>query len=158
MKEKILFVTRGCDQCDLGFPYVTEFAKNLGKEIEVLIMQPAGRGPSLESIFAAVAFAEEGDLKSMKEILQDGKAVCIETLEDQIKTLHANSDADLIFHTAEGDIASAVKALLKDSPYIDMVMISPILSEKSSSLNIRKLLRTIPKPIVHISRPATAEV
>ena len=158
MKDKILFVTRGCDQCDLGFPYVTEFAKTLNKEIEVLIMQPAGSGSSLESIFAAVAFAEEGDLKSMKEIMRDGKAVCIETLEEQIRKLHANSDANLIFHTAEGDVATAVKALLKNSPYIDMVMISPILSEKSSSLSIRKLLRTISKPIVHISRPATAEI
>lgn len=158
MKQGILFVTRGCDQCDLGFSYVTEFAKTLNKEIEVLIMQPAGRRTSLESIFAAVAFAEEGDLKSMKEILQDEKALCIETLEEQIRTLHANSDADLIFHAAEGDVASAVKALLKDSPYIDMVMISPVLSAKSSSLNIRKLLRTIPKPVVHISRPATAEI
>ena len=158
MKEKILFVTRGCDQCDLGFPYVAEFAKNLGKDIEVLIMQPSGRSTSLENILAAVAFAEEGDLTSMKEIMQDEKAVCIETLEEQIRKLHANSDANLIFHTAEGDVATAVKALLKDSPYIDMVMISPILSEKSSSLSIRKLLRTISRPIVHISRPATAEI
>jgi hypothetical protein len=158
MKEKILFVTRGCDQCDLGFPYVAEFAKTLNKKIEVLIMQPAGRRTSLESIFAAVAFAEEGDLKSMKEIMQAEKTVCIETLEEQIRKLHANSDANLIFHTAEGDVATAVKALLKDIPYIDMVMISPILSEKSSSLSIRKLLRTISKPIVHISRPATAEI
>lgn len=158
MKEKILFVTRGCDQCDLGFPYVAEFAKTLNKEIEVLIMQPAGRRTSLENIFAAVAFAEEGDLKSMKEIMQDEKAVCIETLEEHIRTSDVSSDADLIFHTAEGDVASAVKALLKNSPYIDMVMISPILSEKSSSLSIRKLLRSISKPIVHISRPATAEI
>ena len=158
MKEKILFVTRGCDQCDQGFSYVTEFAKNLSKEIEVLIMQETDRKSALENMLAAVAFAEEGDLKSMKEIMQNGKTVCIETLEEQIRTLHANSDADLIFHTAEGDVTTAVKSLLKDIPYIDMVMISPILSEKSSSLSIRKLLRTISKPVVHISRPATAEL
>ncbi len=158
MKDKILFVTRGCDQCDLGFPYVAEFAKTLDKEIEVLIMQPAGRRTSFESIFAAVAFAEEGDLNSMNEIMQDEKAVCIETLEEHIRTLHTNSDTNLIFHTAEGDVASAVKALMKNIPHIDMVMISPILSEKSSSLSIRKLLRSISRPIVHISRPATAEI
>jgi len=158
MKEKILFVTRGCDQCDLGFSYVTEFAKNLSKEIEVLIMQETDRKSAFENILAAVAFAEEGDLKSMKEIMQDGKKLCMENLEEQIRLLHANGAADLIFHTAEGDVASAVKALLKDRPYIDMVLISPILSEKSTSLNIRKLLKTISKPIVHISRPATAGI
>jgi hypothetical protein len=39
-----------------------------------------------------------------------------------------------------------------------MVLLSPSLSENRKSLDIRKLLKNISKPIVHISRPLATEI
>lgn len=161
MRKKILFVTKGCDQCDEGFSYVLEFAKTLNKDIEVLIMQPKYHTGLMEDILSAVAYAEEGDLKSMQEVLHSRQSECIETLEEKIMALKVNSDkssADLVFHAADGDVASAVDTLLKDRPYLDMILISPILSEKTTPLNIKKMWKKISRPIVHISRPVAAGI
>lgn len=157
MTDKILFVTKGGDHCDEGFSYVLELAKTLNAGIEVLIMQPA----RLEDILAAAAFAEEGDIKSTKEFLEGQHHVCSAVLEEKIRGfIHTSKETavDLICHMAEGDIAAAVKTFLKTRPYIDMVLLSPALSDNRKSHDMKKLLKNISKPIVHISRPATAEI
>lgn len=40
MKEKILFVTKGGENCDEGFSYVLELAKALNSNIAVLVVYP----------------------------------------------------------------------------------------------------------------------
>jgi len=157
MKDKILFVTKGGDQCDEGFSYVLELAKTLNAGIEVLIVQPA----RLEDILAAAAFAEEGDFKSSKEAMGGQHHLCSAVLEEKIRGfLHSSKETavDLLCHMTEGDVASTVKDFLKTRPYVDMVLISPSLSENKKSLDVKKLLKSVSKPIVHISKPATAEI
>ena len=65
---------------------------------------------------------------------------------------------DLVCHSADGDLTATIKNHLKNRPYIDMVLLSPSLSENKKSFDIRKLLKNISKPIVNISRPATAKI
>ena len=161
MKDKILFVTKGGEQCDEGFSYALELAKTLNVAIETLIMQPADLATQFEDIMAAAAFAEAGDLKSMKEIMECEQKRCRDKLNNRIAELARKAEETeitMLCHTSEGDVAAAIKAFLKDRPNIDMVLISPSLSENKKTIDIKKLLKNISKPIVHISRPAAAEI
>jgi hypothetical protein len=161
MKDKILFVTKGGETCDEGLSYVLELAKSLNAGIEVLIMSPAQLTTQFEDIMAAAAFAEAGDFKTMKEVMESEQCACRDLLEEKISNIMKSSkesSVDLLCHLAEGDVASAIKLFLKDQKNIDMVLLSPSLSESKKSLDIRKLIKNISKPIVHISKPLAAEI
>lgn len=161
MINKILFVTKGGEQCDDGFSYALELAKTLNVAIETLIMQPFNLSTQFEDLMAATAFAEAGDLKTVKEIMERHQNRCREKLNNRIAELARKAEEteiNMLCHTSEGDAAAAIKVFLKDRPIIDMVLISPSLSENKKTIDIKKLLKNISKPIVHISRPATAEI
>jgi hypothetical protein len=161
MKDKILFVTKGGEQCDDGFSYALELAKTLNVAIEILIMQSTHLATQFENIMAAAAFAEAGDLKTVKEIMESEQETCREKLNNKIAELTRKpekTEINMYCNTAGGDVAAAIKVFLKDRPNIDMVLISPSLSENKKTIDLKKLLKNISKTIVHISRPATAEI
>jgi len=161
MKNKILFVTKGGETCDEGLSYVLELAKTLNADIEVLIMSSAQMTTQFEDIMAATAFAEAGDLKTMKEVMESEQCPCRDLLEKKISDIMKSSKesaADLLCHMSEEDVAAAIKTFLKGRKNIGMVLLSPSLSENKKSLDIRNLIKNISKPIVHISKPLTAEI
>jgi hypothetical protein len=161
MTNKILFVTRGGEKCDEGLSYVLELAGTLGAGIEILIMSPRQLTTQFEDIMAAAAFAEAGDLNSMKEIMESEQHACRDLIEEKISRIIKSSNepsVDLSCHISDGDVATAIKAFLKTWKNIDMVLLSPSLSENSKSVDIRKLLKNISKPVVHISKPLASEI
>ena len=84
MKDKILFVTKGSEQCDEGSSYALELAKTLHAGIEILIMNASHPATQFEDVMAAAAFAEEGDLKSTKEVLESDQIACRKKVEEKI--------------------------------------------------------------------------
>ena len=161
MTDKILFVTKGGEHCDEGLSYVLELAKTLNAGIEVLILSPAKLTNRFEDIMAAAAFAEAGDLKTMKEVMESEQCACRDLLEKKIGEIIQSSKESavaLVCHLSEGDVTTAVKSFLKGRKNIDMILLSPSLAESRKSLDIRRLLKDISKPIVHISKNATAEI
>lgn len=161
MSDSILFVTKGGEQCDEGFSYVLELAKNLNSAIEVLIMKPAQLASDFEDIMVAATFAEAGDIRTMREVMNAEQCQCRELLQVKIAALTSQSkesNIDLLCHTAEGEVAPAIKSLLGTRRAIDMILLSPSLSQNRKSLDFRKLIKSVSKPIVHISRPLASEL
>lgn len=163
MNDKVLFVTRGGEECDEGFSYVLELAKTLGAGIEVLIIYPSRMTNNFEDIMLAATYAEAGDFKTVNTIVDDEREKFRELVARKIsaRTLIGRPDepgVDLVCHSADGDLSVTIKNHLKNRPYIDMVLLSPSLSENKKAFDIRKLLKNISKPIVNISRPATARI
>jgi len=161
MKDKILFVTKGCKQCDEGSSYALELAKTLHAGIEILIMNASHPATEFEDIMAAAAFAEEGDMKTMKEVMESEQIACRKLLEEKINGLIRSSKetaVELSCHLSAGDVSAAIKDHLKNRPDIAMVLLSPSLADNRKSLKIKKLIKAISKPIVHISKPLAAEI
>lgn len=161
MNDKVLFVTRGGEDCDEGFSYVLELAKTLGAGIEVLIIYPSRMTNSFDDIMMAATYAEAGDLKTIQTMVDGEQEKFRELVASKISALVSRSQetkVDLVCHSADGDLTATIKNHLKNRPYIDMVLLSPSLSENKKSFDIRKLLKNISKPIVNISRPATAKI
>ena len=161
MKDKILFVTKGGEQCDEGSSYALELARTLNAGMEILIMNSSHSATEFEDIMAAAAFAEEGDLKTMKEILESEQIACRKKLEEKINGLIRSSKetaVELSCHLSTGDVSAAIKGHLKNRPDIAMVLLSPSLADNRKSLKIKKLIKAISKPIVHISKPLATEI
>ncbi|TAN42258.1 MAG: hypothetical protein EPN25_03410 [Nitrospirae bacterium] len=161
MKDKILFVTKGGEQCDEGFSYVLELAKSLQAGIEVLIIYPSQVTNTFDDIMTVATFAEAGDLQTIKKMMDAEQNEFRALVERKISSLAAQSQdtaIDLACHRADGDLALTIKTFLKTRPNVDMVLLSPSLSDSKRSFDIKKLLKNISKPIVNISRPMPAEI
>jgi hypothetical protein len=161
MSDRILFVTKGGERCDDGFPYVLELARTLQAGIDVLILYPERIMTDFEDVMAAVAFAEAGDFETVRNLMEGQKKEMIQQCERKISEILKKADetsVPLSWKTATGDVAQMVKEYLKNRPGIDMVLLSPNLSENNKHLDIRKLIRNISKPIVNISGPMGAEI
>ncbi|MBI5640444.1 MAG: hypothetical protein HZA17_08465 [Nitrospirae bacterium] len=161
MNNKILFVTKGGENCDEGFSYVLELAKTLNTDIELLIIYPGHMMSAFEDIMTAAAFAEAGDFKTMKEVMDSEQEAIRDLVEKKIMGFTERSREtaiSLTCHKANGDVATITKDFMKGRPYIDMVLISPSLSESGKTADIKRLLKNISKPIVHISKPLSAEI
>ena len=83
-KEKLLFVTKGGEDCDNGFTYILELAKTLNAGIAMLMVYNKRVLDTYEDVMAAVAFAEAGDLETVKELMQTQERVIKETAEKKI--------------------------------------------------------------------------
>ncbi len=159
MQEKILFATKGGDDCDNGFSYAVELAKTLNAGIAVLMVYSKQALTSLEDTMAAVAFAEAGDTKTVKWLLNEQEERIKEAAEIKIKKfveICGKNSISLVYQTAFEDTITAIKNFLKNRPFIDMVLLSPNLSADKKGIDFKKLLKNITKPIVAMSAPAKA--
>jgi nucleotide-binding universal stress UspA family protein len=160
MKEKILFVTKGGENCDVGFSYALELAKALNSGIAVLMVYPRQMLSSFEDVMSAAAFAEAGDFKSVKTLLDSEENALRET--EKRKTGEMGEKArqisvDLVHRAASGDVTALIKDYLKNNPGTDMVLLSPTLAGNRKILDLKKLMKNISKPIVNITMPVKAE-
>lgn len=161
MNEQILFVSKGGEHCDEGFSYALELASTLNSDLTVLLIYPLQTANSFEDIMMTAAFAEEGDLKSVRSIMGQQ----LKGIRDEVKKkLHSlkkecrQRQIGFLAEEAFGDVGDAIKQQLKTRPNIDMVLLSPSLSHRKKTPDFKKLLKQVAKPIVAISRPASAEV
>lgn len=161
MKEKLLFVTKGGESSDEGFSYVLELAKTLNSGIAVLFVYNKGAMDTYEDVMAAVAFAEAGDLDTVREFMTKEEIEIKESERRRIEEMTAKcrgSSIDFIYQTSAGDPISAIKNFLKKRPEIEMVLLSPDLSGTKKEINLKKLLKNITRPVVTIARPARASI
>src|SRR4030066_2478799 len=87
MKEKLLFVTKGGEDCDNGFTYILELAKTLKASIAMLMVYQKGMMNTYEDMMAAVVFAEAGELETVKELMQAQERGIREAAEKKIREM-----------------------------------------------------------------------
>jgi len=159
IKEKLLFVTKGGEDCDKGFTYILELAKTLNAGIAMLMVYNKRVMETYENVMAAVAFAEAGDLQTVKGLMQAQERVIKETAEKKINELTEKcreNSVPFTYQITADETITAIKNFVKTRPEIDMVLLSPNLSVSKKGIDLKKLLKNITKPIVSISVPAKA--
>jgi uncharacterized protein related to proFAR isomerase len=158
-KEKLLFVTKGGEDCDNGFTYILELAKTLNAGIAMLMVYNKNVMQTYEDVMAAVVFAEAGDLETVKNMMQTQERIIKETAGKKISELTEKcreNSVSFTYHIAADEAITAIKDFVKNRPEIDMVLLSPNLSVSKKGIDLKKLLKNITKPIVTISTPAKA--
>ncbi|MCX5716988.1 MAG: hypothetical protein NTW44_01495 [Nitrospirae bacterium] len=153
MKEKLLFVTKGGEDCDKGFYYVLELAKALNEGVAVLMVYSKRARETFEDVMAAAAFAEAGDVETMRELMRGQEKEIKEEAAEKINDFSEkcrDANIDFLSGVKAGEIIQVIKDFLKDKPGIDMILLSPNLSGDKKLLDIKKMLKSITKPIVTI--------
>lgn len=157
MKERLLFVTKRGENSDEGFSYALELAKTLDAGISVLILHGKRMRDSFEDVMGAVAFAEAGDFGTVKELMTGQLNELNESDGRKLKEMVAKAAEKAVefgYQVAAGDTLSAIREALKKRPAIEMVLLSPSLSADKKTVDLKKLIKEITRPIVTINRPA----
>ncbi len=161
MKEKLLFVTKGDEDYEEGFSYVVELSRILKTNIFMLMVYDESFIETFQDSMAAAAFAEAGEPGTAREISEERLRRIQEDTEKRIDALsgkYCGNGAPLKIRckAVAGDIISNIEKLVESEPAIDMVLLSPTLSNKGG-VSARKLLKNISRPIVTMSKPADAK-
>ena len=157
MKRNLLFVAYKDGEIDEGLSYALDLAKMTDKGMAVLLVNKKKLSGKLEQIMSAVAFAEENEHETARQLMMSAEAKpdLRNAIEEKCKT----SGVATAIHTAIQDAATSVKDYLKQNSSIDMVLLSPDITEGGniSSRELSKLVRTSSKPIVTMAKhPQTA--
>ena len=157
MKRNLLFVTYQDGDFDEGLSYALDLAKMTDKGMAVLLVNKNKMSRKFEDIMTAVAFAEENEPAMAKQIMKSG-----ETRNDMQSVIEEKckiSGITAAVHTAFKDTAASLRDFLKQNSSIDMVLLSPNITEDGniSSRELNKLVRTASRPIVTMAKqPQTA--
>lgn len=157
MKRNLLFVAYRDGELDEGLNYALDLAKMTDKGMAVLLVNKKKFPGKLESIMSAVAFAEENEHETARQIMQAGDAKG--DVESEIAQKCRTSGVIAAVHTAMQDAATSLKDYLKQNSSIDMVLLSPNITESGniSSRELNKLVRSASRPIVTMAKqPQTA--
>lgn len=160
MARNILFVTKGNKDYEEGFQYAAELSCIRRTGISVLMIYDKSPLKSFIDNMAAVAFAEAGEAETANDISSEWLRKIDAETKMRTNSLirkycREKESLDVSYRAGTGDIASHIKKSLKSDPSIDMVLISPCISEKGV-LNVKRYLKDISRPVVTMSKLADA--
>lgn len=155
MKRDILFVTDRRDDTDGGLSYAFDLARMMDKGISVLLLRKERMMNRFETLMSAVTFAEAGERETALEILgesTEGTAVTASASARTIEEACAVSGLATQITNGTGDMVAAVGSYLKSNRNIEMVLLSPSITEGGVTRDIKRLLTTVSRPIVTLAR------
>ncbi len=156
MKKQLLFVTHQNEETDDGLAYAVDLARTMDEGITVLLVNRKNLMEKFERAMAAVTFAEANEHETSRAILAEGEqgdedaGKRVETLLDKCRDLGVN----ITVHAVTEDAVTAVKDYLKKRNGVDMVLLSPSVTDKKnlSARELQRLVKTASRPIVTMAR------
>lgn len=156
MQKQLLFVTYRNEEMDEGLSYAVDLAKTMDEGITVLLVNRKSMMQRIEDAMAAVAFAEENEPDTAREIINKGAKdeghadAGVHTLLDSCRNLGVN----VTVHAVTEDAVTAVKDYLKERNGVDMVLLSPSITTKGnlSARELQRLVKTASRPVVTMAR------
>ena len=160
MKGRVLFVTKEDENFGDGFSYVMELSKIVKGGIYILFYHDKNLIKRFEDDMAAAALAEAGEFETAKQIIHEEEVLTRADASKKVDLLRQEcSDPEMLvdYRLATGDLVSAIRGVLQDKASIEMVILSPSLMDNGKAISLKKLRRYITRPIVTMSRPASAQ-
>lgn len=156
-KKQLLFVTYHDENVEAGLSYAVDLAKTMNDDISILMLFRRKAMEKFEDYMAAVTFAEEGEFRTARELIREdlkGKNGSYEEKAGLLmkRCMDAGIAADI--GASAADIVSAVRSLLRQNTKIDMVLLSPAVTNNGniSSKELNRLVKTASRPIVTMSK------
>lgn len=159
-KKQLLFVTYHDENLEAGLSYALDLAKTMNEDISILMIYRRKKAlEKLEDYMAAVAFAEEGEFKTARDLITDDLKKRNESFEKKADLLIQRcmqSGIAANVGTTAMDVVSAVKNILRQNIKIDMVLLSPEVTDSGNitAKELNRLVKTASRPIVTMSKNA----
>lgn len=158
MREKqLLFVTYHDENPDEGLSYALDLAKTMNDGIEILMIYKRKVLEKFEDMMTAITFAESDMHKTAKEMIRADFEENDEDYEKKVALLEERcrkSGIGVSISTSATDAVSAIKNILRQNSRIDMVLLSPSITN-SGNVNakvINKLVKTASRPVVTMAK------
>jgi hypothetical protein len=162
MKGKVLFVTKGEDEnFSEGFDYAADLAQlRSGGMIILFSYSERSFFNKFGDEMGAAAFAEVGAADAAEKYLSEDERYLNEIGKQKVSLLKNSRGGEEViitnFYAMRGRVLPMITAILEENPSIEIVIMSPTLTKKDSTFQIRKLIKKIPRPVVTMSRPVRA--
>ena len=157
--KQLLFVAYHDDNLEDSISYAVELAKTMKNSIDVLLLYKRKVSERVEDMMTAIAFAEEGEHNTARELISDHHRKKdkdyekkIEELKESCRRLGVKADVS----TASMDPIAAIKNILRQNSKIDMVVLSPSITNEGTvrSKVLNRLAKTASRPIVTMAKHA----
>lgn len=158
-KRQLLFITYYSENFNEGLSYVIDLAKIMNRGITALMIYKKSLTEKFEDFMTAVAFAEANEHDTARMFIAedfkkvDANANANEKIASLFKSCRESGvDADI--YITKKDITTAIKDFLELKTSIDMVLLSPSVTnnEGLSAKELKRLVRTVSRPIVTMAR------
>jgi hypothetical protein len=159
MKRNLLFVTYRDDDFDDGLSYALDLAKMTDRGVAILLVHKRKLTKKFEEIMSAVAFAEAGEHNMAREIMNESAAKEKDgDIRHQLEEKCNGSGVASSVYSEQNDTVEAMGDFLKKDKSIDMVLLSPSITDNGSmsTRELNKLLKTASMPIVTMAKHAHA--
>ncbi|MBI5213009.1 MAG: hypothetical protein HY957_06510 [Nitrospirae bacterium] len=160
-KKRLLFVTYHDENVEAGLSYAVDLAKTMNEDISVLMLFRRKAMERFEDYMTAVAFAEEGEFNTARELIGEDlkrKNESCEEKSDLLMERCRKSGVAADVNTAATDVVSAIRNILRQNTKIDMVLLSPSITHDSNITELNRLVKTASRPIVTMAKNAKAHV
>ncbi|MBI5057407.1 MAG: hypothetical protein HZB61_12405 [Nitrospirae bacterium] len=154
MRKQLLFVTYENEDFDEGLSYAVDLARAMKEDLTILMARKKSLARRLEDIMSAVTFAESGEHETARKIFSDKMDAVSRVKLNQFLEQCQNEGIVTRVYTVALDAISAIKDFLKEKNTVDMVLLSPSVTDNGSitSSDLQKLVRTASRPIVTMAR------
>jgi len=157
--RRLLFVTYHDDNLEESLSYAVELAKTMNDGIEVLLIYRRKVMEKFDDIMTAVAFSEEGEYKTARELISEdfrNNRQDYEKKMAELKDFCLRSGVKVDVSSASMDPVSAIKNILRQNPRIDMVILSPCITNNGGVTTkvLNKLAKTASRPVVTMEKQA----
>lgn len=159
MKRNLLFVAYQDDNAEESLSYALELARMMDKGIAILLVRKRKFAARFENLMAAVTFAEANEHETAKGFMRDDAHEGLEAA-DELKEICRRSGFAVNVYTAISDTVKALKEYLSSNTDIEMVLLSPGITDNGAitSRELNRLVRSVSKPVVTITKNARAAV
>ena len=157
--RQLLFVTYHDESFEDGLSYAVDLAKMMNDGIEILMIYKRKVMEKFEDMMTIVTFAEADDSKTARELIKEYYETKNEDYDKKISQLVERCKklgVTVSVSTAAMDVLSAVKNLLRQRTGIDMILLSPSITDdgRITSKELSKLVKTASRPVVTMAKNA----
>ena len=159
-RNQLLFVTYHDENFDDGLSYAVDLAKTMNDSIEILMIYKRKVLEKFGNMMTAITFAEAGEHQTAREMISGDYNKQDEDYEKKLGVIRekcTRSGVVVDFSTAAMDAVSAIKNILRQNARIDMVLLSPSITNDGNvnAKVLNKLVKTASRPIVTMAKQAS---
>ncbi|MEW6117308.1 MAG: hypothetical protein AB1553_10465 [Nitrospirota bacterium] len=160
-KKQLLFVTYHDENFEEGLSYAVDLAKTMNDGISILMIYKRTVMEKFGDLMTVVTFAEAGEHKTAREMISEDYKKHNRDYEERLAQLVEKcreADINVEVSTAAMDIVSAIRNFIRQNTGIDMVLLSPSITNDSNitTKELNRLVKTASRPVVTMAKNSAA--